>query len=79
MTYVRTFLALSVLATLAACTTYYEVKDPTSDKVYYTTDLDVDNGVTTLSDANSGAEVTIQNSEVKEISKDTYKENVPGN
>ena len=77
MTYLRAFIALGALATLAACTTYYEVTDPTTDKVYYTTDLDVDDGVATLTDANSGAQVTIQNSEVKEVSKDTYKENVP--
>jgi hypothetical protein len=73
----RTVLALSALATLAACTTYYEVKDPTTDKIYYTTDIDTKDGATILTDANTGAEVTIQNSEVREISKDTYKENTP--
>ncbi|MGI9290279.1 MAG: hypothetical protein ACR2QG_03260 [Gammaproteobacteria bacterium] len=77
MSYVRAILALGVLATLAACTTYYEVKDPTTDKVYYTKDLDIDKGVATLTDSNTGAQVTIQNSEVKEVSKDTYRENVP--
>ena len=76
MTYLRALIAIAALATLAACTTYYEVTDPTSEKVYYTTDLDVDNGVTTLTDANSGAEVTIQNSEVLEVSKDTFNANV---
>ena len=75
MNYLRAFIAFAALA-MVACTTYYEVKDPTTDKVYYTTDLDVDKGVATLTDDNTGAQVTIQNSEVKEVSKDTYKENV---
>jgi hypothetical protein len=72
----RAVLALSALATLAGCTTYYEVTDPTTDKVYYSTKIDQGReGSVSLTDAGSGANVTIQNSEVKEVSKDVYKAN----
>ena len=72
----RAVLALSVLATLAGCTTYYEVTDPTTDKVYYSTKIDQGReGSVSLTDAGSGANVTIQNSEVKEVSKDVYNAN----
>ncbi len=65
---------LGSIATLAACTTYYKVTDPTSQKVYYTTEVDQQKGGSvSLKDANSGAQVTIQNSEVVEISSDEYK------
>jgi hypothetical protein len=65
---------LGVLAGLSACTTYYKVTDPTSQKVYYTTDVEQEkSGSVSLKDANSGAKVTIQNSEVTEISSDEYK------
>jgi hypothetical protein len=65
---------LGSIATLAACTTYYKVTDPTSQKVYYTTEVEKEKGGSVaLKDANSGAQVTIQNSEVIEISSDEYK------
>lgn len=67
-------IALGMLAGLSACTTYYKVTDPTSQKVYYTTDVEQEKGGSvSLKDANSGAQVTIQNSEVVEISSDEYK------
>lgn len=76
MTYIRTLIALGALATLAACTTYYEVTDPTTSKVYYSTEIDRGRaGSVTLTDTGSGAEVTLQNSEIKEVSKDVYKAN----
>lgn len=68
------FIVLGMLAGLSACTTYYKVTDPTSQKVYYTTEVDQQKGGSvSLKDAASGAKVTIQNSEVVEISSDEYK------
>jgi hypothetical protein len=74
----RMFAAFSIFLLLAACTTYYEVKDPTSDKVYYTTKVDRnrDGSVQLTNDVN-GASITLQNSEIKEVDKETYKTNMP--
>jgi hypothetical protein len=76
MNLARILIATSLLITLAACTTYYEVKDPTTGKAYYTTDIDKGrDGQVNLIDAGSGASVTIQNSEIQEVSKDVFKAN----
>ena len=76
MTVTRSLIAVSALARLAGWTTYYEVKDPTTGKLYYTTDLDKGKaGAVTLIDEGSEAEVTIQNSEIREISKDEFRAN----
>jgi hypothetical protein len=60
-----------VLAT--ACATYYKVTDPQSGRVYFTQDVDRERGgAATFTDSASDSKVTIQNSEVKEITKDEY-------
>jgi hypothetical protein len=60
-----------VLAT--ACATYYKVTEPQSGRVYYTQEVNHERGGgASFTDAGSGAQVTIQNSEVKEISKDEF-------
>jgi hypothetical protein len=59
----------------AGCTTYYKVTDPQSGRVYYTDKIDSDrSGVVKLKDARSKSTVTLQSSEVKEISSSEYKE-----
>ena len=69
----RVATALLALLCLSGCTTYYKVADPVSGKSYYTTSVDQNkSGVTKLVDARTGSKVTIQNSEVTEISKDEY-------
>jgi hypothetical protein len=68
---VTIFLVLGI----AGCGSYYQVRDPASDSLYYTTDIEKKReGAITFKDAKSGADVTLQNSEVKEISKDEFKE-----
>jgi hypothetical protein len=59
---------------LAGCSSYYHVRDPASGKNYYTGDVDRAGaaGAVKFKDAKSGATVTLQNSEVKEISKDEF-------
>ncbi len=59
---------------LVGCASYYKVKDTQSGQEYYTNDIDrVQGGAVKLKDARSGSVVTLQNSEVKEISSDEYK------
>ena len=64
-----------VLFLLAAgCTSYYIVKDPTSGVTYFTKDFDEKkSGAVTLKDEKTGAQVSIQNSEIKKVKKDEYK------
>ena len=53
---------------------YYRVNDPSGAKQYYTTDIDhTKAGAITFKDAKSGSVVTLQSSEIKEISKDEFK------
>ncbi len=73
--------AVSIIAGLCiglligGCASYYRVTDPETGKVYFTQDVDtVSGGAVKLKDARNGDIVTIQNSEVKEISKHEYIE-----
>ena len=60
---------------LAGCGgSYYRVNDPAGDRQYYTSDIDkTKTGAITFKDEKSGNVVTLQSSEVKEISKDEFK------
>jgi len=52
---------------------YYKVTDPHSGKEYYTQEIKNDNsGAVKLKDVRTGSDVTLQNSEVKELSKEEY-------
>jgi 3-oxoacyl-[acyl-carrier protein] reductase len=56
---------------------YYLVKDPSTGKTYYSDKVDKDKGgAVTLTDSRTKSTVTIQNSEVTEISKQTYEQGV---
>jgi len=58
---------------MAGCTSYYRVSDPAGTKEYYTKDIDKSKaGTITFKDEKTGAEVTLQSSEVKEISEDQF-------
>jgi hypothetical protein len=57
----------------AACGSYYKVTDPASGRVYYTKDVSTERGgAIRFEDAGSGSEVTLQSSEVKQISSDEF-------
>jgi hypothetical protein len=59
---------------VAGCTNYYRVTDPTTGKAYYTTKVDAGKGgVMKIKDEKTGSMVTLQSSQVKEISKGEYK------
>jgi len=70
----RLLAAMALTILLAGCGTYYQVRDPSGDRSYYTTDIDraISTGAVKFKDAKSGSVVTLQSSEVKEISKDEY-------
>lgn len=69
------YVAVFGLALLSAgCATYYRVTDPASGRVYYTEKVSTERGgAVRLKDARSKSDITLQNSEVTEISKDEYK------
>lgn len=63
----------------AGCTQYYQVSDPAGTRTYYTTDIDTtDNGAIKIKDEKTGANVTLQSSEVKEISREEYEAALKG-
>ena len=64
-------LLVGVLLGVAGCTTYYRVTDPTTGKVYYTTELKQD-GSTTFKDSSTGDSITLQNVEVRKISQEDF-------
>lgn len=67
---------LGLTALTMGCTTYYAVTDPKTGKQYYTTDWDTARGGTTrFTDAKTGAIVTIQESEVREIPEKEFQAN----
>ena len=78
-----TTMALGILCgmagLLAGCGgNYYRVNDPAGgDRQYYTSDIkETRTGAITFKDEKSGSVVTLQSSEVKEISKDEFKAGV---
>lgn len=64
---------LSVLPVIGGCTTYYRISDPSTGKTYYTTGLAEKSGSTTFVDAKTGAQVSIQNSEVNKVTKEEFE------
>jgi hypothetical protein len=60
---------------IAGCTNYYRVTDPSSGKSYYTTKVGEAGraGAVKIKDEKTGSMVTLQSSEVKEISSEEYQ------
>ena len=68
---------LTVIATLllSGCTSYYKVVDPSTNKTYYTTKYEQNrSGAVEFKDQATGSTVTVQNSEISEISEATFKQ-----
>jgi len=62
------------LAVIGCASHYYKVTDPQSGSTYYTQEIEnLKGGAVKLKDARSGSLVTLQNSEVKEISSQQYE------
>ena len=67
-------LAMFFLVAILGCGGYYMVKDPTSGNVYYTTKIkDKKGGAVKFTDEKTKTDVTLQNSEIKEIPKKEFK------
>ena len=66
--------AVMLAFALSGCTSYYRVSDPTGNKEYYTTDVDnIRGGAIKITDERTGSVVTLQSSEVKEITKEEFE------
>lgn len=72
---VKLLIAGSCAALLAGCSSYYMVRDPATGTTYYTSDIDKPGGAGTVrfKDGRTNRDVTLQNSEVREISRDEYE------
>ena len=64
-----------LMLVVSGCTTYYMVRDPSSGRTYYTTNVESagQTGAVKFKDAMTGGVVTMQSSEVREISSDEYE------
>lgn len=78
----RVLMSGVVLGLLGAsgCSTYYRVTDPASGREYYTNNWMAGrynmNGAVNFTDARTGKSVTLQSSEVQQISQDEYEAGV---
>jgi hypothetical protein len=71
--FARSGACLLMLLFAAGCTTYYRVSDQSTRRAYYTTGIDrTDSGAVRFYDEKSRASVTLQSSEIVEISKDAF-------
>jgi hypothetical protein len=72
-------LAVAIAALLAGCATYYRITEPGSGRQYYTQDIErTRDGSVRFKDGKSKGEITLQNSEVSEISKSDYEKGMSG-
>jgi hypothetical protein len=64
-----------LLVGVAGCSSHYRVTDPASGKTYYTTKINDAGraGAVKIKDDRTGSTVTLQSSEVKEISAEEYE------
>jgi len=66
---------IMMVSLLSGCTTYYRVKDTSTNSTYYTTQIDrQSNGSIRFVDENSSV-VTLQNSAVAEVNEEEFKAN----
>lgn len=66
--------AIFLVLLASSCTTYYRITDQATGKTYYTTDYDrMGSGAVKFEDANSRSTVTLQSSEIIEISKPEFE------
>jgi uncharacterized protein YceK len=72
----RTFVVTLLVVLLAGCATYYKVTDPSSSKTYYTEKVKREGTAVQFKDAQTGGEMTLQNSSVQEIDKQEYQAGV---
>jgi hypothetical protein len=67
---------IMMVVLLSGCTTYYRVKDTSTNSTYYTTQIDrQSSGSIRFVDENSSSVVTLQNSAVAEVNEEEFKAN----
>jgi len=72
--FITGFMICGLLLMVSGCTSYYRVTDPSSGKAYYTTKVsDLRGGAVKIKDDKTGSTVTLQSSDVKEISENEYE------
>ena len=76
MSMLRILVVVLVTVVCTACAHYYKVTDPSSGKVFYTEDVKHNGTAVEFKDAQTGGEVTLQNSEVSKIDEDAYKKGI---
>lgn len=60
---------------ISGCSSYYRVVDPTTDKAYYTTEInELRGGAVRLKDDKTQRTVTVTNSEIEKISEKEYNQ-----
>jgi hypothetical protein len=71
----KLFLIILGVLFLGGCGGYWMVTDPTTKNVYYTEEVEQSksSGAVKFIDAKTGTSINLQNSEVKEITKDEFK------
>lgn len=76
--YVAMWTMFGLIMSIAGCTTYYKVSDPASGHSYYTTKVKERgaSGAIKFEDEKTKSTVTLQSSEVKEISEDEFEAGV---
>ncbi len=73
----KALLGIVCLFGLAGCGGYWQVVDPATKNVYYTEDVKrIKGGAVQFVDGKTGKQITLQNSEVMEVSKDQFREGV---
>ncbi len=73
----RSGVCLLMLLFVAGCTTYYRVTDQSTRRAYFTTGIDrTDSGAVRFYDEKSRASVTLQSSEIVEISKEAFNSGI---
>ena len=76
---IRGLLVGGLILMVAGCSHYYRVTDPGTGKTYYTTDIHEESGgAVKLKDDRTKSTVTLQSSEVREISEDEFEAEIKG-
>jgi hypothetical protein len=72
---IRGLVVGALLITVTGCSSHYRVTDPASGKMYYTTKVEDAGrgGAVKIKDERTGSTVTLQSSEVREISAEEYE------
>lgn len=74
-TVLTTILVAGAMVLLSGCASnYYRITDPQTDRIYYAEDFKASSaGSVTFRDARTGRRITVQNSEVEDLTEDQFE------